>query len=133
MIINIIIFIVAIILAFSMLNYRAWKIQTAQSFATENIYINEIKIPFRRVEKVLKHLTRRGIQIVVVFFAKYWFIVVIKTKKKANEVWPRIHDYLVRKKLANKTGNIFLKRIMAESKMRIRYVREKVKRENGVE
>lgn len=131
MILNIIIFLVAIVISFGMLAYRAWEIETSR-VAYNSSEKNEFGVPFRKIEKNIFFFTKHIVQHILVFVAKYWFIISIKTKKKYQEAWPKIHDYLLRKKITSREKNLFIKRAVIESKMKIRHIKEKIKRENRV-
>lgn len=132
MILNIIIFLVAIVVSFGMLAYRSWEIETSRvSYGPSEK--NEFGVPFRKIEKNIFFFVKHILQHVLVFVAKYWFIVSIKTKKKYEETWPKIHDYLLRKKITSREKNLFIRRAVIESKMKIRHIKEKIKRENHVD
>ena len=130
MILYIIIFFVAIIISFGMLSYRAWEIKTARAPGLQPGARNEIRVPFRKIEKTALYLAKHLIQSVLVILAKYWFILSIKIKKKYEKIWPKIHDYLLRKKITSREKNLFIKRAVFESKVKIRRIREKIRKEN---
>lgn len=130
MLINISILLFTLIIAFGMLSYRAWEIKTAKV----NIQFKEKQfiVPFRKIEKTALYIIKHLIQGFLVIIAKYWFIVSIKIKKKIDHLWPKIHSYLIRKKITSQNGNLFIKRAIFESKVKIRRIKEKVKKENHI-
>lgn len=132
MLINIIIFFVALFIAFGMLTYRAWELKTARVATNDSEEIKPLIIPFRRIEKISLYVAKHLIQGLLVFVAKYWFIISIKIRKKFNQIWPKIHAFLIRKKIANYNRNLFIKRAIFESKVKIKRIKEKVKRENQI-
>lgn len=123
MILNIIIFFIAIIIAFGMLTYRAWEIKTSRVIFSGNINDHAIKIPFRRIEKIMIYSAKYIIQSIVVIVVKYWFIITIKIKKK---ILPKIQKYF------SKKDKSFVRQAIEESRVKIKNIKEKVKEENSV-
>ena len=127
----IIIFFIAIILAFGMLFFRTWEIKTAQvePQIEERKFFPEIY--FRHIEKIVLHLVKYGIQWLVLILVKIYFILTTKTKKWVGKNWPKINKYFIGKtKEVNGKGMTFAKRAILESKIKIRRIKEKVKREH---
>ena len=127
----IILFFIAIILAFGMLMFRAWEIRTLnpeKPLQTKNI-IPEIY--FRHIEKSMLYLAKHVIQWIVLVIIKYWFIIRTKIKKLTREKLPKIYEFFRRKpKDISQQENSFIQKAILESKVKIRHIREKVKREH---
>lgn len=115
-----------------MLIFRAWKIRTARvEKPLPNIEIFP-KMQFRHVEKLMLYLTKHVIQWIVLVVVKYWFIIYTKTKKWAGKKLPKIYEFFKDKSQnINHQKNSFVRRAILESKIKIRRIKEKVKREHG--
>lgn len=129
----IIIFLIAIISLFSMLMYRAWKIKTLQ--VEMPVIIGDLfpEIHFRHIEKFMLYLARHVIQWIVLVVFKYWFIFSIKTKKWICKKLPKIYNFVNKKKELPDPFQkpSFVQRAVLESKIKIKRIREKVKKEHG--
>lgn len=131
MIITIIIFFVAIIVAFGMLNYRAWKIRTLR-VESPIIDPNREPVSFRHIEKIMLYLTKHILIWIVLSVVKLWFIITTKTKKWIVDKWPKIYHSLKRQPgHATENKNSFMSRAILESKIKIRRIKEKVRRDHG--
>lgn len=131
MILNIIIFFVAIIAAFGMITFRAWKIKTLRVESPLIVGGDNPKISFRHVEKIVLYLTKHILLWVVVSTAKFWFISTTRTKKWVSDKWPKIHNFFKRKpKDILKNKNSFINRVILESKIKIKRIKEKVKKDH---
>lgn len=127
----IILFLIAIILAFLMLSYKAWEIKTLRVEPTISPRKLVPEIYFRHLEKIMLHLAKHIIQWIILMLVKYWFTVSAKTKKWVKKNWPKVSDFLKRKtEDINQQKNSFVQKAILESKIKIRRVREKVKREH---
>lgn len=132
MIIPIIIFFIAITLAFSMLLYRAWEIRTNRILINEENKEHLPKLSFKDTEKIVLFLIKHLIQHIVVFSVKSWFLFITKTKIFLQNKWPKIHN-LFKKKENNGTDTrkiSFVERAIIESKIKIKKVKEKIKQEH---
>lgn len=128
----IILFLIAIILAFTMLSFRAWQIETlrVEPQTPKRKLIPEIY--FRHLEKIMLHLAKHVIQSILLMVVKAWFIVLTKTKKWVGKNWPKISAFFHKQKNElNQQRNTFVKRAVLESKIKIRRIKEKVKREHS--
>jgi hypothetical protein len=128
----IIIFLIAIISLFGMLIYRAWEIKTLQvetPVTTGGLFP---EIHFRHVEKFMLYLAKHVIQWIVLVVVRYWFIVSTKTKKWIGKKSPKIHNFFSKKKELSDPFQkpSFVQRAVLESKMKIKHIREKVRREH---
>jgi hypothetical protein len=127
----IILFLIAMTMAFMMLSFRAWEIKTLR----ENPAVSPRKllpeVYFRHIEKIMLYLAKHIIQSIVLMVVKYWFIVVTKTKKWIKKNWPKISKFLKKEaKDINQQKNSFVRRAILESKTKIRRIKEKVRREH---
>ncbi len=131
MLVIIIIFLIAIISLFSMMMFRAWEIETSR---IEKPISSRKIVPgiyFRHVEKIVLYLTKHIVQWVVLIVIKYSFIIVTKTKKSLKKNWPKISKFLKKKsKDIKQQNNTFVKRAISESKIKIRRIKEKVRKEH---
>ena len=127
----IILFLIAIIMAFLMLSFRAWEIKTLQVETTTSPRKLIPEMYFRHLEKTMLHLAKHVIQWVVLIVVKGWFIVTTKIKKWVGMNWPKI-DKFFRKSKDNTDPQkfSFVKKAVLESRMKIRRIKEKVKREH---
>jgi len=130
MLIFIIIFFVAIISALGMLMFRAWEIKTSRVEDPSSTQIFP-KIYFRHVEKIMLYLAKHIIQWIVLIIVKYWFILVAKTKKWGDKNLPKISEFFKKKtNNINEQRNSFVRKSILESKMKIRHIREKVRKDH---
>jgi hypothetical protein len=130
MIFYIIIFLLAIIIAFGMLLFRVWEIKTNRKIVDEN-NLSLPELHFRHVEKNMLYLTKHVVQGLVLVVVKYWFISVIKTKKFVVENWPKVHKIIRRKhkKEIEDRPMSFAKRAVLESKFKIKRMKQKIREE----
>lgn len=127
----IILFLIAIILAFLMLSYKAWEIKTLRAEPTISPRKLIPEIYFRHLEKIMLHLAKHIIQWIILMIVKYWFTVSAKTKKWVKKNWPKISAFLRKKtKDINQQRNSFVQKAILESKIKIRRVKERVKKEH---
>lgn len=126
----IILFFIAIILAFIMLSYQAWEIKTLRTEKNSNPKIMP-EIYFRHLERTALYLIKNIVQWIVLMAVKYWYISSAKTKKWINKNWPKIANFLKTKaKDIDFKKNTFIKRAILESKIKIKRIKEKVKKEH---
>ena len=128
----IILFLIATILAFTMLSFRAWQIETLriEPQTPERKLLPEIY--FRHLEKIMLHLAKHVIQWIVLMSVKGWYILLTKTKKWVGKNWPKISKFLKKKtKEIDDKRMTFAKRAILESKMKIRRIKEKVKKDHS--
>ncbi len=132
MLIIFIIFIVAIIVAFGMLVFRAWELRTERVKLPEYTESPLPDLSFRHVEKSMLYFIKHVVQNIVLVIVKYWFILTTKTKKKIADSWPKVNAYLKRKPESPDTPRrpSFFRKAILESKAKIRRVKEKVKEEH---
>jgi uncharacterized protein YpmB len=132
MTIIIIIFFVAIVLIFGMLFFRAWEINNSHVLKPEASKKVIPEIYFRQTEKIMLYLTKHIIQWIVLITVKYWFIVSTKTQKWICKNLPKIDNYFkkVPKEIDDSKGVSFVKRAVIESKIKIRRIKEKVRKEH---
>lgn len=115
-----------------MVTFRAWEIKTGRVEIPYQAKSILPKIYFRHVEKIMLYLTKHIVQWIVLMAVKYWFIVYTKTKKWAGKKLPKIYDFFKTKpKVLIQPKNSFIQKAILESKIKIRNIKEKVKREHG--
>jgi len=127
----IILFFIAIILAYLMLSFRAWEIKTLR--ADPSISPRQLvpEIYFRHLEKIMLHLAKHIIQWIVLVVVKYWFIIYTKTKKWGVKNLPKIYKYFKEKtKDIEQKEKSFIQKAILESKIKIKHIREKVRKEH---
>ena len=129
----VIIFLLAIIIAFGVILYRAWQIRKGNG---NIIYeLNPFfKLSFRDFEKSLLIILKHFIQKLVLISVKYWFLFVMKTKKWFIEKLPKIHN-IFRKKEENgleKKPDTFFTRALLESKYKIKRIKKKIREDHDL-
>jgi hypothetical protein len=132
MIVTSIIFFIAIVFAFGMLTFRAWELRKGHAILPSGTTEKAQEFSFRQLEKYMLYLTKRAIQWIVLVVVKYWFIALTKFKKWVADKWPRVHAFFApTPKPTNTTRPSYMRRAVVESKIKIRRVKEKVKREHA--
>lgn len=113
-----------------MLMYQAWRIKS------NKIDISDLgtipHVPFRHIEKSMLYLTKQFIQWIIILAIKYWFITITKSKKIIRSKWPKVYKVLKRKpQNENEPSKMsYIRRSIIESKIKIKRVKEKIKREH---
>jgi hypothetical protein len=127
----IILFFIAIILAFGVLCFRAWQIKTLQTEPETHQRELMPEIYFRHVEKIVLHLAKYAVQWIVLVIVKYWFIVYTKVKNWGVKNWPKVYRFFRRspEDSENPQKYTFFQRAKLELKAKIRHTKEKVRRE----
>lgn len=114
-----------------MLSYQAWEIKTLRTEKVNNNHKIIPEIYFRHLEKSALYITKNIIQSIVLIIVKYWYISYAKTKKWLNKNWPKISNYFKTKtENIDLQKNTFIKKAILESKIKIRRIKERVKREH---
>lgn len=112
--------------------FRAWeikKVEDLNSLPTRKIVP---EIYFRHIEKIMLYLAKYIIQSIVFLFMKYWFIILTKTKKGLGKHWPKVYSFFRKgKEMTTPQKNSFFQRAVMESKIKIRKIKENVKKEHG--
>lgn len=128
----IILFLIAITMAFIMLSFRAWEIKTLRANPAISPRKLLPEVYFRHIEKIMLYLAKHIIQWIIVMVVKYWFIVVTKTRKLTKEKLPKVHNFFrkTEKEITDPKKYTFVRRAVLESKAKIRRVKEKVRREH---
>jgi hypothetical protein len=125
MTIIIILFFLAIILLFLMLNYRAWEIKKnkIEKPSPHQKVIPEIY--FRQIEKTMLYLTKYSFQWIVLIIIKGYFILINKVKKFTEKKLPKIFNIFKKKTKTNTKKIPSFYRAFIELKTKIKKVREK--------
>jgi hypothetical protein len=129
-----ILFLIAAIMAFFMLSYRAWEIKTLR--ADPSISPRKLipEMYFRHLEKIMLHLAKHIIQIIVLVVVRYWFILITKIKKWTAKKLPKVLELLKKKEQEVKNEQqkeSFFRKAVLESKSKIKRIKETVRREHG--
>lgn len=131
MTITIIIFFIAIILAFGMLSFRAWEIKTNRIIVEDDRPKFTGGLSFRYFEKIFLYVTKRIIQWIVLSFVKIWFTITTKIKIWIKNKLPKINKFFQKKeKIVGSRKVSFVERAVMESKIKIKRVKEKIKKEH---
>ncbi len=131
MIIIIIIFFISIILAFGMLTFRAWEIRTSRLLInTESMQTYKKGLSFEEIEKIVLFSFKHIIQWIVIFIVKNWFIIITKIKRLIQNKLPKIHKLFKKKPKTESRKISFVERAVMESKIKIRKVKEKIKKDH---
>jgi len=123
-----IIFLIALGIAFGMLSFRAWELRTGRVVAQSHETSPVPDLSFRKVEKTALYVIKYTIQAIVFTGAKYWFITATKTRKGIEEKLPEVHAFFKKKP---RTKPSFVRRSIIESKVKIKKIKEHVKKEHG--
>jgi len=112
--------------------FRAWEIRTSR---VEKPILSEADIPkiyFRHVEKIMLYLAKHVIQWIILVTVKYYLILSTKGKKWIGKNLPKISNFFREStKKISEYQNPFFHRAVLESKIKIKRIREKVKKEHG--
>jgi hypothetical protein len=129
----IIIFLISIAVAFLVPVYRAWEIRTLRAETTHSTANYTENFSFRNIEKVVLYLTKNFIVALVLGVAKYWFIIITKSKKWLEENMPKVHN-VFQKKEAEEEGLVknysFTRRLILELRAKLRRTKEAIRREH---
>lgn len=132
---TLIILIFALISIYGMLSYSYGELSAGSREEKDSTPAPDAS--FRKIEKYMLYSLKHILQAVVLFTVKYWFITTAKTKKFLMEKWPKIHEkFMTKKEVVEKpvsATKVFLKRAVAESKFKIKRIKDKVKAEHGPE
>lgn len=111
--------------------FRAWEIRTSRVGIPTSDKDIFPEIHFRHVEKIMLYLAKHVIQWIVLVVVKYWFIVSTKVKNWIGRNWPKIHEFFKKKTTdTNPKKSSFVSRAVLESKIKIKRIKEKVRREH---
>jgi len=128
----IIIFLIATISVLGMITFRAWEIKTGRVEISNPSKSILPKIYFRHVEKIMLYLTKHVVQWVILMSVKYWFIFYTKAKKWIYKKSPKIHSFFHKSpKNITEQKNSFIYKAILESKIKIKNIKEKVRKEHG--
>ncbi len=112
-----------------MLIFRAWEIKTDRIKKDHKNYTPELS--FRYIEKVFLLLIKHIIQSIVLSSVKAWFIITTKIKKWIANKLPRLDKFFKKEtKILDPRKISFIQRAVIESKIKIKKVKEKIKKEH---
>ncbi len=135
MIFFIIVFVIAIITAFIVLDYRVWQMRNSQEVVVFEVKNPASHITLRKIELGILHFLKYCMQKVIIISAKYWFLATAKSKKFISERWPKIHSIFQKKTVIPseiQQPSFFAKALM-ESKIKVRHLRKKIKEDHAIE
>jgi len=119
---------------FGILMFRAWEIRKS-GIENLNQNVNEMpKFYFRHIEKIMLYFTKRLIHWIILIVVKYWFVFYTKFKKWILTKLPKIYGAFRKtiNNISNKYKKIIGNRTFSELKIKIRRIKEKVRRENEI-
>ena len=122
------IFALAAIASFGILSYSAWEVRAGVRTHGET---PALKLSFNRVEKSVLYIAKHLLQSIVITIVKYWFLAAAKTKKWIARRWPKVHKAMQSKEPSAKKPT-FVSRSVAESKVKIKRMRERIKKEHEI-
>ena len=130
MILVIIIFFIAIFGAFGMLLFRAWEIRTLRFNTEEEIQVTRKGLSFRDIEKIILFTVKHVIQGIVLFFVKVWFLMITKIKFWIQNKLPKVNKFFQKKPSTDSRKISFVERAVLESRIKIKRVKERIKKEH---
>ena len=115
-----------------MLMFRSWEIRTNRIMIEENPQTYNKGLSFREIEKIVLHTIKHIIQWIVVSVIKLWFLIITKLNIWLKNKSPKLNkffrkkekDYIDSRKIS------FVERAVMESKIKIKKVKEKIKKEH---
>ena len=111
--------------------FRAWEIKTSRFEIPTSSKSIVPEIYFRHIEKIVLYLTKHIIQWIVLMVVKYWFTISTKIKKWTGKKLPKISKFFKQKqKDISQKKKSFIRRAVLESKIKIRYIKEKVRKDH---
>ncbi len=113
------------------INYSVNEVRTGARAVKAPAPVPEFS--FRKIERYMLYFLKHIVQGMVLFVVKYWFIGVTKMKKFLMDKWPKVHAIM--KKKADKPitrTSAFIKRTIVESKMKIKHIKEHVRKEHDM-
>ncbi len=126
-----IIFLISIIGAFGMLLFRAWEIRTNRIKISEEKEKYTPELSFKKIEKVFLILAKYTIQWIVLSSVKLWFKTNSKIKLFIQNKLPKINKFFTKEaKIEDPRKISFIQRAVIESKIKIKKVKEKIKKEH---
>ena len=114
-----------------MLLIRDWKLRTKRVVIDENTEIFKPQLSFKYFEKIFLFLAKHVIQSVVLFIVKVWYLIATKTKIWFQNKLPKIHNFFRKETNGTDSRKIsFIQRAVIESKIKIKKVKDKIKKEH---
>ena len=127
--ITIIIFVLATIASFGVLSYSAWEVRTGVRTHSDT---PALTVSLKNAEKYSLYTLKHLVQSFVISVVKYWFLAIVKTRKWIAEKWPRVHKIIRRKPVETNAKHTFVSRSIAESKVKIKRIKERIKKEHEI-
>jgi hypothetical protein len=115
-----------------MIYFKAWEIRNSKIEQSSTLRKILPEIYFRQIEKIMLYLTKHILQWIVITAVKYWFIILAKTRKWSLKKLPKIYKlFKAKNKEIIQQRNTFLSKAILESKIKIKRIKEKVKRDHA--
>jgi hypothetical protein len=124
----IIIFIVAILGAFLMVSYKAWTLRSLPASEIGNTIDYSETFSFRNIEKVVLYWAKHVAVGLVLVVVKYSFTFITKARKWLSEHRPKHAAEIAGLQIAKPYS--FMRRTIIEAKIKIKRVKEKIRREH---
>ncbi len=119
-------------LAFAMLYFRAWQMQTGQIKLEEDK--EQIKFEYKNLEKTILSVIKSITFSLVLLSAKYWFILTAKLKKWYLDTKPKIQEVLnIEKKEDTTFKPTFMRRAIFELRIRLKRMKYAIKKKHEVD
>ena len=115
-----------------MIMFRAWRIDKAEELSSLPTRKIVPEVYFRHIEQIGLYLAKYIIQSIVFIVMKYWFIALTKIKKWIGKSLPKLYHFFYKKTESVEPQNdSFFRKAVLESKIKIRKIKENVRREHG--
>jgi hypothetical protein len=130
MIFVVLIFFIAIIIAFGMLSYRTWELRTGQ--VTFNPSDTEaFELSFRKMERTMLYVAKHLIQGFLLVVVKYWLIAITRVRKWLMEKWPKVYGVFKTKEPSpTPIRPSFFTKALMESKTKIKRLKQKIREDH---
>ena len=112
-----------------MILFRAWEIRTKR-LSSDHSGTPPHKVSFRHIEKSMLYLSKHIIQGIILVIVKYWFIGTTKLNKWLCKSWPKLYSLFNSDHDCSPTPPSFFQKTLKESKLKIRRIKEKVRRDH---
>lgn len=131
MITTIVIFFISTLLAFSILYLQIWKLQTGKVEHVSEQEARPILADYKRIEKITLYVVKNITFVFILITVKYWYLMTTKLKKWFEEKKPAIVSILkIKQKEPKEFKPTFIRRAIFELKIRIKRIKQAIKKEH---
>ncbi len=116
-----------------MLMFRAWEIRTYRIDIEEDIEKFTPELSFKHFEKIALYTIKHIVQWIVLACVKLWYLLITKGKILIQNRLPKINKLLKKDSIGDPRKISFVQRAIIESKIKIKKVKEKIKKEHEEE